>query len=76
VLATTDATGTGVQLRSQLRLAFDAVRKSKDAPLGHIVGADFIYDEIRMRLRQSSQISAETANAIDKLDGAKDERHG
>lgn len=74
VLATTDATGTGVQLRSQLRLAFDAVRKSKDAPLGHIIGGDFIYDEIRMRLRQSSQISAETANAIDKLDGAKDER--
>ena len=74
VLATTDATGTGVQLRSQLRLAFDAVRKAKDAPLGHIVGGDFIYDEIRMRLRQSSQISAETANAIDKLDGAKDER--
>lgn len=74
VLATTDATGTGVQLRSQLRLAFDAVRKAKDAPLGHIVGGDFIYDEIRMRLRQSSQISAETANAIDRLDGAQDER--
>ena len=74
VLATTDATGTGVQLRSQLRLAFDAVRKSKDAPLGHIVGGDFIYDEIRMRLRQSSQISAETANAIDKLDGANDDK--
>ena len=74
VLSTTDATGTGVQLRSQLRLAFDAVRKSKDAPLGHIVGGDFIYDEIRMRLRQSSQISAETANAIDKLDAAKDAR--
>lgn len=74
VLATTDTTGTGVQLRSQLRLAFDAVRKSKDAPLGHIVGGDFIYDEIRMRLRQSSQISAEIANAIDRLDGAKDER--
>ena len=71
VLATTDSTGTGVQLRSQLRLAFDAVRKSKDAPVGHIVGGDFIYDEIRMRLRQSSQISAETANAIDRLDGAK-----
>ena len=74
VLATTDATGTGIQLRSQLRLAFDAVRKAKDAPLGHIVGGDFIYDEIRMRLRQSSQISAETANAIDRLDAAKDER--
>ena len=74
VLATTDTTGTGIQLRSQLRLAFDAVRKSKDAPLGHIVGGDFIYDEIRMRLRQSSQISAETANAIDRLDGSDDAR--
>lgn len=73
VLATTDASGTGVQLRSQLRLAFDAVRKCKDAALGAIVGGDFIYDEIRMRLRQSSQISAETANAIDRLDGARDE---
>lgn len=29
VLATTDTTGTGVQLRSQLRLAFDAVRRAK-----------------------------------------------
>lgn len=74
VLATTDATGTGVQLRSQLRLAFDAVRKAKDAPLGHIVGGDFIYDEIRMRLRQSSQISAETANAIDRLDAVQNGR--
>lgn len=74
VLATTDATGTGVQLRSQLRLAFDAVRRVKDSPLGHIVGGDFIYDEIRMRLRQSGQISAETANAIDKLDNANNER--
>lgn len=72
VLTTTDASGTGMQLRSQLRLAFDAVRKSKYAPLGHIVGGDFIYDEIRMRLRQSSQISSETANAIDQLDGAAD----
>ena len=74
VLATTDATGTGVQLRSQLRLAFDAVRKSKDAAVGHIIGGDFIYDEIRLRLRQSSQISAETANAIDRLDAASDDR--
>jgi hypothetical protein len=74
VLATTDATGTGVQLRSQLRLAFDAVRKSKDDPLGHIVGGEFIYDEIRTRLRQSSQISNETANAIDRLDSASDTR--
>ncbi len=74
VLATTDTTGTGVQLRSQLRLAFDAVRKAKDAPLGHIVGGDFIYDEIRMRLRQTSQISAETANAIDRLDAADNPR--
>jgi hypothetical protein len=70
VLATTDTTGTGVQLRSQLRIAFEAVRKTKDEPLGHLVGGDFLYDEIRMRLRQASQISAETANAIDRLDGA------
>ena len=73
-LATTDATGTGVQLRTQLRLAFDAVRKCKDAKVGQIIGGDFIFDETRMRLRQSSQISAETANAIERLDDAGDTR--
>ena len=67
VLGSTDTTGTGVQLRSQLRLAFDAVKATRDAPLGHVVGGDFIYDEIRQRLRQANQISAEIANSIDDL---------
>ena len=67
VLGSTDTTGTGVQLRSQLRLAFDAVKQTRDKPLGHVVGGDFIYDEIRQRLRQSNQISAEIANSIDEL---------
>jgi len=67
VLGSTDTTGTGVQLRSQLRLAFDAVKTTRDAPLGHVVGGDFIYDEIRQRLRQANQISAEIANSIDEL---------
>ncbi len=35
--------------------------------LGAIVGGDFIYDEIRQRLRQSNQISAEIADGIDGL---------
>ena len=68
VLGSTDTTGTGVQLRSQLRLAFDAVKTTRHASLGHIVGGDFIYDEIRQRLRQANQISAEIANGIDELE--------
>ena len=67
VLGSTDSTGTGVQLRSQLRLAFDAVKATRNMSLGHVVGGDFIYDEIRQRLRQSNQISAEIANSIDEL---------
>ena len=67
VLGSTDTTGTGIQLRSQLRLAFDAVKTTRDEPLGHVVGGDFIYDEIRQRLRQANQISAEIANSIDDL---------
>ena len=67
VLGSTDTTGTGIQLRSQLRLAFEAVKTTSKAPLGHIVGGDFIYDEIRQRLRQANQISAEIANGIDEL---------
>lgn len=67
VLGSTDTTGTGIQLRSQLRLAFDAVKTTRDAPLGQVVGGEFIYDEIRQRLRQANQISAEIANSIDEL---------
>ncbi|MFM2057802.1 MAG: hypothetical protein RLY71_2187 [Pseudomonadota bacterium] len=67
VLGSTDTTGTGIQLRSQLRLAFDAVKTTRHEPLGRIVGGDFIYDEIRQRLRQANQISAEIANGIDEL---------
>ncbi|MDH4459323.1 MAG: BREX system P-loop protein BrxC [Nevskia sp.] len=67
VLGSTDTTGTGIQLRSQLRLAFDAVKTTAKAPLGRIVGGDFIYDEIRQRLRQANQISAEIANSIDEM---------
>jgi hypothetical protein len=68
VLGSTDTTGTGVQLRSQLRLAFEAVKKTSAADLGHIVGGDFIYDEIRQRLRQSNQISSEIADSIDTFE--------
>ncbi|MFZ4624947.1 MAG: BREX system P-loop protein BrxC [Rhodoferax sp.] len=68
VLGSTDTTGTGVQLRSQLRLAFEAVKTTAKADLGSIVGGDFIYDEIRQRLRQSNQISAEIADGIDTLE--------
>lgn len=67
VLGSTDTTGTGIQLRSQLRLAFDAVKTTAKAPLGRVVGGDFIYDEIRQRLRQANQISAEIANSIDEM---------
>ena len=70
VLGSTDTTGTGVQLRSQLRLAFEAVKKTSGADLGHIVGGDFIYDEIRQRLRQANQISAEIADGIEQLQSA------
>ena len=68
VLGSTDTTGTGVQLRSQLRLAFEAVKKTSGANLGGIVGGDFIYDEIRQRLRQANQISAEIADGIDAFE--------
>jgi len=67
VLGSTDTTGTGIQLRSQLRLAFEAVKTTSQKKVGAIVGGDFIYDEIRQRLRQSNQISAEIADSIDGL---------
>ena len=44
VLRTIDTTGTVSQLRSQLRVVYEAVLTTADAPLGHVVPGDFLYD--------------------------------
>jgi hypothetical protein len=48
-----DQTGTDSQLRNQLSLVHKVIQTNLDAPLGHVVPADFLYFDIADRLLQS-----------------------
>jgi len=59
VLRTIDTTGTVSQLRSQLRVVHEAVLTTADAPLGHVVSGDFLYDQIAASLVSTAQLPKE-----------------
>lgn len=59
ILRTIDATGTVSQLRSQLRVVHEAVLATAQAPLGHVVPGDFLYDQIAANLVSTAQLPKE-----------------
>lgn len=59
VLRNVDASGTTAQLRTQLKIIFDAARLSADKPLGSVVPADFVYDQISTDLLNTGIIQRE-----------------
>lgn len=59
VLRNTDHSGTKAQLRSQLQIVFDAARATADAPVGTVVPADFIYDQISTDLLNTGELERE-----------------
>lgn len=74
VLRIIDTTGTVSQLRNQLKVIHEATQKSADKPLGHVIGADFIYEQIAPNLLQTGMISKEISETIGKLSaGSEDE---
>lgn len=68
VLRATDVSGTVSQLRNQLRIVYEAVRATAEQPLGHVVPADFIFDQLREHFILSSQIAREVYDEILRLD--------
>jgi len=73
VLRNTDHSGTKAQLRSQLQIVFEATRSSAAAPLGTVVPADFIYDQISTDLINSGELEREYDEIIRKQrDGTAD----
>jgi hypothetical protein len=58
-----DKAGRAGVLRTQLRIVHEATREVADDPLGHVVGADFIYDQQAAALQQSGVLLKE----IDEL---------
>lgn len=74
-LRAVDKAGTAGQLRTQLRIVYDAIRKTADAPLGTVVAADFLFDEISPNLLQSRVLLREIDEIIRRQDdGTKNGR--
>lgn len=67
VLRIVDTTGTVSQLRNQLKVIHEAAQATADLPLGHVVPADFIYNQIAVNLLQTGVISKEIAETIGRL---------
>ena len=73
VLRNTDHSGTKAQLRSQLQIVFEATRRTAEAPLGMVVPADFIYDQISTDLLNTGELEREYDEIIRKQrDGTPD----
>ncbi|MCY3820574.1 MAG: BREX system P-loop protein BrxC [Gammaproteobacteria bacterium] len=72
-LRAVDRAGTAGQLRTQLRIVYDAIRHTADSPLGTAVPADFLFEEISASLLQSGVLLREINETITKLeDGTPD----
>ena len=72
VLRSIDVQGTAAQLRTQLRIVHDAVRSLADKPVGTVLAADCIFDQLQPNLLQSVYLSREIDETIRNLrDGTK-----
>src|SRR5690606_1079484 len=76
VLRIVDTTGTVSQLRNQLKVIHEAAQATADKPLGHVVPADFIYNQISVNLIQTGVISKEIAEIIGRLSRSEERRVG
>lgn len=68
VLRAVDVPGTASQLRTQLKIVYEAVRQIADEDLGTVVPGDFIYDQISPDLRKTGILLREIDETIRNLD--------
>ena len=74
-LRAVDRAGTTGQLRTQLRIVYDAIRRSADEPLGMVVPTDFLFEEISANLLQSGVLLRELNQTIASQDDGSPEGH-
>ena len=73
VLRAVDRAGTAGQLRTQLRIVYDAIRHTANDPLGTVVPADFLFGEISANLLQSGVLLREVHETIaQQNDGSRE----
>lgn len=67
-----DPTGTSGQLRTQLRVVHGATVHVAEKPLGHVIPADFIYEQLQGGLQQTGALPRDVSNMItDQEDGSE-----
>ena len=74
-LRAVDRAGTAGQLRTQLRIVYDAIRRTADDPLGTVVPADFLFEEISANLLQSGVLLRELNQTIAGQEDGSPEGH-
>jgi hypothetical protein len=67
VLRNIDVSGTTAQLRTQLKIVFDAAQETANNDLGNVVPADFIYNEIATDLLNTGMLQREYHEIITQL---------
>ena len=67
-LRAVDRAGTAGQLRTQLRIVYDAIRYTAADPVGTVVPADFLFEEISPNLLRSGVLLREVNETIFKQD--------
>ncbi len=67
-LRAVDKAGTAGQLRTQLRIVYDAIRTTADSEVGTVVPADFLFDEISPNLLQTGVLLREIDEIIRRQD--------
>jgi hypothetical protein len=73
VLRNIDKSNTTAQLRSQMRIVFEAARAYAEKPLGTVIPGDFIYDQIAGDLLNTGELQREYHETIVSLrDGTTD----
>jgi len=73
VLRAVDKAGTTGQLRTQLRIVYEAVRDSADWPLGTVIPGDYLYDQVSTNMIQTGVLLREIDEIVRKQrDGSDD----
>ena len=73
VLRDIDRQGTTAQLRTQLRIVYDAVRALAEEPLGTVLAGDCIFDQLQADLLRSQVLPREIDETIRNLRDGTDE---
>jgi hypothetical protein len=74
-LRAVDRAGTAGQLRTQLRIVYDAIRRTAEEPVGSVVPADFLFEEISANLLQSGVLLREVNETIIEQDDGTPDGH-